>query len=95
MSRVKLFREKCLGEIPWGDFQRWGYCPQGNYLGVGSLFEGNCFGGNYSGVYCPGGESPRGNCVGWNLIGSSCPEGICPLGELFRGLLSGGRKSRE
>ena len=69
MSRVKLFREKCLGGIPWEDIFRGegGYCPEWNYLG------GNC-----SGVVIFGGIIQGDNCPGGNLMGDNCPWGSCP-----------------
>ena len=84
MSRVKLFREKCLGEgFHGGQFSEGGYCPEGNYLGVvrGYLSSGELFRGN-----CPG-----GNCFWGNFV-----EGSCPGGNFIKwgGQLSKGRNIR-
>ena len=61
-----------------GNFQRRGYCPEGNYLGAivrGQLSSGELFIGN-----CPGsksrGEGEGGNCLGGYFIGGNCPGGV-------------------
>ena len=64
MSNGKLFTKKCLGEFRGGggDFQRWGYCPEGNYLEV--IGQGNCLAGNFM-----VGNYPGGSCPGRNYLG--------------------------
>ena len=78
MSRVKLFREKCLRIFHGGEFSD-----------EGLLSRGKLFRGNFSGVVVFGGiiqeQKSGGNCLGGNFIGGNYPGGCCPGGNYLGG----------
>ena len=62
-AQGQIIQRKTSGKDSMGvNFQRWDYCPEGNYLGV--IARVNCLVGNFIVGNCLRGSCPGGNYLG-------------------------------